>query len=303
MIIAAFAGVGKTKLAELYPQKVVDFCCMPYKYVLDEDEPFTEENKANLSLEFIFGWQKNYVKAIKQNMSNDKILLIPSDFIVLALLKKEGIPYILCYPKRDAKEVYHKRFLNRGNSENFIDIFIGGWDKFMDALENDCYGRHIVLEPNQFLSDVINVDALLADTSNELNELKTIPAEVAAIIPLAQLMITKNNLSAYQDGIERLTLRLQNCPNIGETDNMKEHPAVFHYFYASTDFYICEYDRKKRMFGYAILNGDLDNSEWGYFAVSDLTNIPQLNIDYHFEEQSIEAALYTKYPKYFRKLG
>jgi len=131
---------------------------------------------------FIFGWQKNYVKAIKQNMSNNKILLIPSDFLVLSLLKKEGIPYILCYPKRDAKEVYHKHFLNRGNSENFIDIFIGGWDKFIDALENDCYGRHIVLEAQQFLSDVINVDALLAYTANNVNEIKTIPAEVAALI-------------------------------------------------------------------------------------------------------------------------
>jgi hypothetical protein len=55
------------------------------------------------------------------------------------------------------------------------------------------------------------------------------------------------------------------------------------------------------MFGYAILGGDLHNSEWGYFLLSDLTKIPQYNIDYHLQEQSIEAALYTAYPNYFRK--
>jgi hypothetical protein len=28
-----------------------------------------------------------------------------------------------------------------------------------------------------------------------------------------------------------------------------------------------------------------------------------MNIDYHFEEQSIEAALYKKYPRHFKKLA
>jgi len=30
-----------------------------------------------------------------------------------------------------------------------------------------------------------------------MNEMKTIPPEVAALIPAAQLMVTKDNLSAY----------------------------------------------------------------------------------------------------------
>jgi len=55
------------------------------------------------------------------------------------------------------------------------------------------------------------------------------------------------------------------------------------------------------MFGYAILNGDLQFSEWGYFLRTDLINTPLYNIDYHFENQSIEAALYTAYPHHFKK--
>jgi len=57
--------------------------------------------------------------------------------------------------------------------------------------------------------------------------MKTIPPEVAALIPAVQLIIKKENLSAFQDGIEHLAFQLQKCPNIGETDNMKEHPAYF----------------------------------------------------------------------------
>jgi hypothetical protein len=55
------------------------------------------------------------------------------------------------------------------------------------------------------------------------------------------------------------------------------------------------------MFGYAILDADLDNSEWGSFNLSDITSIPKFNIDYHFHEQSIEAALYTAYSSFYKK--
>jgi len=169
MIIAGFSGIGKTTLAALYPQSVVDFVCMPYEYKVDENEVFTEASKASFDYEFIFGWEENYVKAIKQNMSNDKILLIPSDFRVLSLFKKEAIQYIICYPKREAKKTYHKRFIERRNTQYFIDIFIGRWNDFMDNLEADSYGRHIILEPDQFLSDVINVNELLMNFKDVKN--------------------------------------------------------------------------------------------------------------------------------------
>jgi len=163
MIIAAFTGAGKTTLSKLYPQTVIDFTCMSYKYYLDEDKEPTETCKADPNLDFRFGWEKDYVQAIKQHMSDYRILLIPSDRLVLLLLEKEGIMYTLCYPKREAKEEYHKRFIERGNSNHFIDIFIGRWDYFMDTLESDSYGKHIVLDSDQFLSDVIDVEKL---TSN-----------------------------------------------------------------------------------------------------------------------------------------
>jgi len=134
-----------------------------------------------------------------------------------------------------------------------------------------------------------------------MNFYKEIPNKVAALIPTDQLKITKHNIKDYQDGIELLENQLQKCPNIRETDGMKEHPAIFHYFYVSTDIYICEYDKNDYMFGYAILNGELIFSEWGYFLRSDLINTSLYNIDYHLKEQSIEAALYKAYPDYFKK--
>ncbi|MDR2596357.1 MAG: hypothetical protein LBC76_03440 [Treponema sp.] len=133
-----------------------------------------------------------------------------------------------------------------------------------------------------------------------MKELKIIPPEVAVLIPRMQLEFTKENLEDFSDAILRLQAQLEKCPKIKETDGMKEHPAIFHYFYDITDIFICEYDGINKMFGFAIL-GDLEMSEWGYFSLSELTGIAPLNIDYYFSEQSIEVALYTKYPKYYKR--
>jgi hypothetical protein len=158
MIIAAYAGTGKTTFAELYPKTVIDFVSMPYKYVLDDD--MSEACKANPDNIMRDDWPFNYVSAIKQALDSDKILLIPTDLLVLKILQSEKIPYVLCYPQKDAREIYRKRFLDRGNTVEFIKVFIDRWDEFFEGFERDSYGQHIVLKPGQYLSDVIDISSL-----------------------------------------------------------------------------------------------------------------------------------------------
>ena len=135
-----------------------------------------------------------------------------------------------------------------------------------------------------------------------METIETISGAVTLIIPKYQLIATMEALEAHAPAIKRLEELLEKCPKIGQTDGMKEHPAIFHYFFGGSDFYVCEYDPDDAlMFGFGILNGDLQNSEWGYFSVSEFANSKYLNIDYHFEEQSIEAAIYKAYPKHFKK--
>jgi hypothetical protein len=125
--------------------------------------------------------------------------------------------------------------------------------------------------------------------------------KVAALIPHAQYAVTIEHREAFAEALNRLEIQLGKCPKIGETDGMKEHPAIFHYFYGGTDIYICEFDGEDEMFGYTILNDDIHNSEWGYTSLTEITSIPVMNIDYYFEEQSIEAALYRQHPGHFKK--
>jgi len=129
-----------------------------------------------------------------------------------------------------------------------------------------------------------------------------IPPAVAALIPYLQLRFTRESDEDFSSEIKLLETQLGKCPKIGETDGLKVHPAIFHYFFGGTDMYISEYDPDDGLlFGYTILNADLDNSEWGYSSLLEIRSHCAFNIDYHFEEPSIEAALYKKYPRFFKK--
>ena len=135
-----------------------------------------------------------------------------------------------------------------------------------------------------------------------MKEYISIAPELKTIIPKFQLLATIETPESYTVALEKLYHQLIKCPKIGETDGIKEHPTIFHYFFGGHDFYICEYEPKiGRMFGFSVCIADLENSGWGYFHVSEFSQSKYLNIDYHFQEQSIEAALYTAYPKYYKK--
>ena len=75
-----------------------------------------------------------------------------------------------------------------------------------------------------------------------MKTIKTIPPEISAIIPLGQYAVTEEHFDTFSEAIERLTGHVKKCPAIGGTEGMKEHPAVFHYFFGGTDMYICEYE-------------------------------------------------------------
>ena len=156
MIIAAYAGCGKSTFASMNGS-ALDFFCVPYKYYLDGDADRGEAGKANPDNDMRPDWPENYISAIKSVMDKYEYVLIPSDFRVLALLKDERIDYTLVYPCRDAREEYLKRYVKRGNSDYFLSVFYERWDRFMDGLEADSFGKHIVLQPHQFLSDVIEI--------------------------------------------------------------------------------------------------------------------------------------------------
>jgi len=80
--------------------------------------------------------------------------------------------------------------------------------------------------------------------------------------------------------------------------------AYFHYFAGGSDFYITELDKEtNEAYGYSILNGDTQMSEFGYIPLSELTRpmsvsaFKQPNIDQYFKPQTLNQIFQTKYPE------
>ncbi len=69
--------------------------------------------------------------------------------------------------------------------------------------------------------------------------------------------------------------RLDRIPRLYDTENqpIAEKLIYLHFFIGGCDWYIAEYDGDDIFFGYAILNGDLLNAEWGYISFSELKSV------------------------------
>lgn len=161
MIIAAYAGVGKTTFCTKNQGNAIDVVCMPFKYSnfyeVSSQLGESEDIKANEKLELRDKWELYYYWAVKYlaYYCPKKYIVIPTINSIMDFLEADNIPYTIFYPNVELKDEYEQRYLERGNSESFMDVFIGQWDYRLESLaERKC--KKIVLESHQYLSDVID---------------------------------------------------------------------------------------------------------------------------------------------------
>ena len=83
--------------------------------------------------------------------------------------------------------------------------------------------------------------------------------------------------------------KLAKIPKIYETSYvaLEDKLVYLHFFIGGCDWYIVEYDGEDLMFGYAILNGDIENGEWGYVSFNELKevriNLMEVDCDLHWK--------------------
>lgn len=92
----------------------------------------------------------------------------------------------------------------------------------------------------------------------------------------------------------------------------EKHPLAFKYTLGNSSFYVSEWDGKDELFGYTVLNGDTQDSEWGYTSLEELKNaggkdrngfpiMPEM-IFYGLED-TIEKQISVDYPELSEKRG
>jgi len=83
--------------------------------------------------------------------------------------------------------------------------------------------------------------------------------------------------------------QLRKIPRLYETESVEAKDKIIyaHFFIGGCDWYIAEFDGDDLFFGYAILNNDYDNAEWGYVSLNELQSIKvgwvEIDHDLHWE--------------------
>lgn len=75
--------------------------------------------------------------------------------------------------------------------------------------------------------------------------------------------------SDYKDKLQTQIPRLYETENIPADGKLIYH----HFFIGDSHWYVAEFDGEDIFFGYAILNGDMQNAEWGYFSLQELKSV------------------------------
>jgi len=83
--------------------------------------------------------------------------------------------------------------------------------------------------------------------------------------------------------------RLFRIPRLYETEHtpLQEKLIYLHFFIGSCDWYVAEYDGEDIFWGFAILNDDFQNAEWGYISLSELKSVKVggwMEVDCELEE-------------------
>lgn len=81
--------------------------------------------------------------------------------------------------------------------------------------------------------------------------------------------------------------RLNHIPRLYATEStsLQSKLVYLHFFIGGSDWYVCEFDGEDLFFGYAILNGDQMNAEWGYISFSELRDISVQGIEVDCEPE------------------
>lgn len=97
----------------------------------------------------------NYMTHIEETRPSVDVLMVSSHNVVRDALVERNIPFHLVYPSADQKAEYMERYRKRGSPQPFLDLMNKNWDTFIAECSAQTGCEHIVLQPGQYLGDVI----------------------------------------------------------------------------------------------------------------------------------------------------
>lgn len=165
IVIAGFAGVGKTTLAKKY-SNVIDIESSPYKWdYRNIDTSNLEVLKGLKTRTLNKDFPQNYIDKINEARLQYDVVLVwihPED--ILPYYDKYNIDYCLCFPSKEALIEYRDRFINRGNNLEYINKVLGDYDLRYEQFIHNPHPK-IILSLGETLEDALLKMKLLDDST------------------------------------------------------------------------------------------------------------------------------------------
>lgn len=218
----------------------------------------------------------------------------------------------LYLPSRNAQKAMNAEDYASYNSTDWAKLR-KIWGKFPANVNMDSYARELLNKTIEQRNEKANAKPAeeVHDEKKPSTELTDEDLELCKkVIPPSQyrftLELTKGEEGDFYKGkLKEIaeTYRKINTDNelINEDGT---HNVGFRYFLGNTEIYLSEIDSDGIGFGYSILNGDLQMSEWGSTTLEEILNIPYIEMDYHVDKDAtIEEMLYKGHPEYFSEFA
>jgi len=159
IIIAGFAGIGKTTLGQKY-ENIIDLDSAEYVYDDTELQHLNVEQRKGMNRKSNPNWPQNYINAIKEALEQYDIVLVWDRPDILEEYEKNGFDYWLAFPTEEAVNDYKSRYLSRGNSQEYVDKKLKQYIEYSKIFKQKNV-KKILLSENEILEDYLVRNKLL----------------------------------------------------------------------------------------------------------------------------------------------
>lgn len=98
---------------------------------------------------------RNYIEHIKDAINKHEYVFVSSHQEVRDALEKEGIPFTLVYPHRRCLSKWIDRYANRDFNGFPLQVLVNNWEKWHDELDAQNCDKRIILNDDDYLSDIL----------------------------------------------------------------------------------------------------------------------------------------------------
>ena len=155
IIVVAFAGTGKTSCAKKY-NNIYDLDHLLYKYSYPKEviknKTFEELKGLTQIREQRRNWLENYFAKLSECLEKYDIVFMPSNGEIMDYLEQTNQSYFLCYPTIESKEIYIKRYQERGTHSKWIHKMDQNFEENIKSLQKR-NAQKIVLRGKETLEE------------------------------------------------------------------------------------------------------------------------------------------------------